>query len=216
MNYKKIHDSIIKRAQLRSLSKAVYTENHHILPRYENGNDNGETVALTFKEHRVVHKLRYKMTGVIGNLHAYNLMKYGEDARIKNASLAAISSHRKGLLDPDSYRIKQQNAGKSGGNKARDNNLGFYTLSDEEKKAARTKGAQTIVENKIGMFSDEYRQIHKVKMKKEIEIDGMIFQSCSEAASHFNVSAGSISYWISKGKATIISEGQFSHKGRKS
>jgi len=58
MNYQLIHDSIIDRAKTRVLPKETYTERHHIIPRSLGGSDDpSNLVALTGKEHFIIHKL---------------------------------------------------------------------------------------------------------------------------------------------------------------
>jgi len=60
MNYQKIHDAIINRANDRTLSG--YKEKHHILPRCLGGTDDKENlVYLTAREHFIVHKLLCKI-----------------------------------------------------------------------------------------------------------------------------------------------------------
>jgi hypothetical protein len=61
--YTKCYYSIVKRARSRVLSKKIYTEKHHIVPRSLGGSNNPENlVKLTAKEHRVVHILLPRMT----------------------------------------------------------------------------------------------------------------------------------------------------------
>jgi NUMOD3 motif len=60
MNHQNIYESIIKKAKFENRIKhnGIYYENHHIIPRCLNGNDNDENlVLLTAKEHYVCHKL---------------------------------------------------------------------------------------------------------------------------------------------------------------
>jgi hypothetical protein len=56
MNYKKIYDSLIDKAQSRELNG--YVERHHIIPRCIGGKDsNTNLVKLSAKEHFIAHKL---------------------------------------------------------------------------------------------------------------------------------------------------------------
>ena len=56
MNWKRIHDQIIKRAQNRTLEG--YSELHHILPKCLGGNDNkNNLIKLTAREHFIIHKI---------------------------------------------------------------------------------------------------------------------------------------------------------------
>lgn len=60
MNYKRIHDLIIKGAQNR-ITVNGYTEIHHIIPTSEGGvDDDSNKVILTAREHFLVHWLLYK------------------------------------------------------------------------------------------------------------------------------------------------------------
>jgi hypothetical protein len=75
MNYKKIHDFIIARAQkeVRIYDSTIH-HLHHIIPRHECSCSN-ETVILTHKEHYIIHFLRYKFIGSLGNLIAYYTLR---------------------------------------------------------------------------------------------------------------------------------------------
>jgi hypothetical protein len=56
MNWKTIHDQIIKRAQSRTLEG--YSELHHILPKCLGGTDDpSNLVRLTAREHFIIHKI---------------------------------------------------------------------------------------------------------------------------------------------------------------
>jgi len=61
--YAKCYYSIINRAKSRELSKDIYIEKHHIIPRSLGGsNDQTNLVKLTAKEHRLAHILLPRMT----------------------------------------------------------------------------------------------------------------------------------------------------------
>lgn len=60
MNYRKIYDSLIKRARTRILE--CYTETHHVIPICMNGPDTSKNkVELTPEEHYVAHQLLVKL-----------------------------------------------------------------------------------------------------------------------------------------------------------
>lgn len=62
MNYKKIHDDIIKRGTSRPISDIIKYETHHIVPRSFGGtNDKLNLVKLTLREHFIIHKLLVKL-----------------------------------------------------------------------------------------------------------------------------------------------------------
>ena len=197
MNYQKIHDNIIFRAKNRPISIDVYYENHHILPKCEGGLKTGETVKLTLKEHRLIHLLRYKITGVFGNINAFNWMTQSENVKRNNSIEAAKISHKKFKeKDPQGYYTKQKNSGIIGGNKSFENKKGFHSISKEEMVKIRLRGVKTIVDNKLGMFSDEYREKHKLTLMKPIMTPDGIFNSMLEASKHFNVVPATITYRV--------------------
>lgn len=60
MNYKKIYNQIIKKAQEREYIEG-YSEIHHIVPRSEGGSNSPENlVVLTAREHFICHWLLYR------------------------------------------------------------------------------------------------------------------------------------------------------------
>jgi len=197
MNYQKIHDNIIFRARNTPISIGVYYEKHHILPKCEGGLQNGEIVKLTLKEHRLIHLLRYKITGVFGNINAFNWMTQAENARRNNNIEAAKISHKKFKeRDPEKYYARQKNSGIIGGNKAFLTKKGFHSIPKEEMEKIRIRGRKTIVDNKLGMFSDGYREKHKLTLHKSIMTPDGIFNSMLEASKHFNVVPATITYRV--------------------
>jgi hypothetical protein len=211
MNYERIHDNIILRAKTRSLPKKVYTEKHHIIPICEGGPIDGPTVKLTLKEHRIIHILRYKMTGILGNSYAYRMMR--GSSRKDAASFAARMSHAKRKEnDLRSYKIFQKEAGIKGGISSYKNTKGFHSLSDESLKKARDRGRKTIVENKLGMFSDEYRKIHKELLKKKIVTPDGVFHSMTDVAVYYGISNASVTYRI-KSSSKKFAEWKYLEKG---
>ena len=74
MNYEKIYNQIIERAKSRNLDG--YSEKHHIIPKcMGGGNNKGNLVNLTAKEHFICHLLLTKMlTGKDKNKMVYELL----------------------------------------------------------------------------------------------------------------------------------------------
>lgn len=71
MNYQKIYDDICKRGQVRELTKEIYTEKHHIVPKcLGGGNEKSNLTKLTAREHFLVH---YILTRIYpGNSKIWN------------------------------------------------------------------------------------------------------------------------------------------------
>lgn len=199
MNYQKIHDDIIHRASKRKHLKEIHHK-HHILPKCEGGKQKDEIISLTHKEHYIIHLLRYKITGITGNYKAYCMLKYGKldsKSRHKFAKIGAKAYHT--LFknnNPEKYENNQRNAGIIGGKKALEKKAGFHGMSEIDKQIARNKGRKTLVENKIGMFSDEYRKQHRKNLQKKVLTPDGIFDSMTEASEYYGVSRGTITYRV--------------------
>lgn len=74
MNYQKIYNDLISRAQARE-SLSEYKETHHIIPRCMGGSDDKENlVELTGREHFISHWLLCKIYDTPGLKKAFGLM----------------------------------------------------------------------------------------------------------------------------------------------
>lgn len=205
MNYQKIHDCIINRALSRKKSPTIKYESHHIIPKCEGGLQSGDTILLTKKEHRIIHKLRYKVNGVLGNILSYNLIKFGREMLCENHKLFSIKGgqqHHKIYREKNfsDYIDRQKKSGIIGGNKCKDEKLGFFSFSEEELNLFRKKGRDTLVKNKLGMFSDEYRKKHKLTIQKRIKTPDRIFNSMKEASEFYGVVQATITYRVNNKK----------------
>lgn len=199
MYYSKLHDRIIDHALVRIPKENVKYYKHHIIPKCEGGDIKGDLVQLTLREHRIIHWLRFKITKVVGNLKAYYLM--GSDGYVinharLNSRFAKMSHIKFKERDFTGYYERQRKAAIAAGKNSYEKQLGFYKLTEQQKTEARDKGRKTIVDNKLGMFSDDYREIHKLTLYKEIHTPDGIFRSMSEAANFYNVVAGTITYRV--------------------
>ncbi len=196
MNYIKIHDSIIDRAKTRSPTSLAYYERHHIIPKCEGGDPNGDLVHLTIKEHRLVHLLRYKMTNVVGNLRAYYMMTNRSYTSVQlQASEAAKALHQKKKSnDPVAYIEHQRRIGVLGGTKCFVEKIGFHAMSAEERSKIGRQAGELLAKRKVGMFSDAYREYHKTQLHKKIHTPAGIFDSASLAAKHYGIGQGLVTY----------------------
>lgn len=98
--YTRIYYSIVERAQQRSLPGSVYTETHHIIPKSLGGSNNFDNlVKLTFKEHRLCHKLLVKMTeGVSKSKMAYAILFFRVSENVKQSLAESLSDYRKTFI----------------------------------------------------------------------------------------------------------------------
>ncbi len=91
MNYKKIHDDLIYAcltisplARIRNRNSddyrlknntVVYTEMHHIIPKkYDGMNEPSNIIEVLPEEHLLLHEIRYKLYGTVGDLRATMFM----------------------------------------------------------------------------------------------------------------------------------------------
>ena len=79
MNHQKTYDRLIEKARARGLTrKDCYVESHHVVPRAEGGGDEpGNLVNLTAREHYVAHLLLAKIYDDAAMYSAVTYMQTG-------------------------------------------------------------------------------------------------------------------------------------------
>lgn len=214
MDYQKIHDDIIRRAQTRSIKLPSVHHVHHITPKCEGGYSDGPTVILTIKEHATIHILRYRINQILGNKLAYNILKYGFNnvTGRNNSDFGKVSHIKFKERDPIGYVERQRKAGRAAGLNSLTNKLGFHGLSEADKQKARVKGGVTTALNKLGMFSDEYRAQHRLTLQKPVSTPDGQFDSMQEAAKYYGVCSGAITYRVNQ-KSLKWKEWSYTHEG---
>lgn len=199
MNYVLIHDKIIERGYTRIYDSKMH-HNHHIIPKHEDEYSE-KTVPLTIKEHALVHLLRYKIGYGLGNLKAYLLLKDKSDSPeylnfLKRISELGAKSYHTTFKDvnPELYSQFQRNAGRKGGYSSYEQKSGFFALSEKQKQENRRKGRETTVNNKLGMFSDEFREKHKKTLFKNVSVDGVEYESMTEVSKKYKISRSLVTH----------------------
>lgn len=99
MNYQKIYDNICKRGQERVLSKEIYAERHHIIPKCMGGsNDKSNLTILTAREHFICHWLLSEIyptnSGLAYTFLLFNNPKKGSKRYISNSKIYAYAKLR--------------------------------------------------------------------------------------------------------------------------
>lgn len=75
MNYKLLYSKLVENFKSQKIQDDIYTEVHHIIPRHSGGTDLEENlVVVTYRQHRLLHKVRFKAFGEKGDFIAYRLM----------------------------------------------------------------------------------------------------------------------------------------------
>jgi len=109
------------------------THKHHIIPRYMDGPDSSENlVEVTVTQHVMFHFCNYQLWG-------------NEEDRLAWRGLS-------GQITLDEAALEAQSLGrKKGGNKCKENKIGFFGLSPDERSEANKKGGNKHKENKTGV-----------------------------------------------------------------
>lgn len=200
--YKEIYEGIIERAKTRSL-KDCYFEKHHIVPRHKGGtNDEENLVDLTYREHRIVHFLLYKLYKNPEDKCAYVLMyNVGLNRKLEIGKMIGekhkLSGHiqKLGQLNKETgwiNRIKTKESLSKGGKKA-----GMKAKLTGQIHAARTPEGSLKGGITAGKLAKERNQIQNIAKYKGAYVlimpDGKEFLHAFQAAKYMNVSSNTIS-----------------------
>lgn len=177
--YTTIYYRIIERAKLRNHTKQKFDgyQTHHIIPRCFDGTDDADNlVVLSYKEHRVCHRLLINMTerdAKYRMAHAYKLFNKHYDA-------SWIPTYRE--YNPESY-IQMVKTRKSRGSykTGKDNNF----CKPEIIEIVRSR---MIESNPMSNPAQKLRMSFKNNnpLCKPIEVDNICFPSLGKAVEYFN------------------------------
>lgn len=119
MNYQKIYNDLISRAQARE-PLSEYKETHHIIPRCMGGSDDKENlVELTAREHFIAHAILSKIYPVKSVIFAFFMMcnmkgtkkrHYKVHSKIYAHAKKLNSQFRKGTVISEETRLKMSKA----------------------------------------------------------------------------------------------------------
>ena len=119
MNYRKVYESIIRKALTENRKKLrknqigyIYYENHHIIPKCLGGtNDKENLVLLTGREHYICHKLlTYKYKGNKKIANAFCRMTWDKKGNRKISSRDYAYARELKALIPQSEETKKKRA----------------------------------------------------------------------------------------------------------
>lgn len=180
--YTSTYYAIINRAKSRDLSKDVYTEKHHIIPRSLGGsNSKNNLVNLTAREHRLCHLLLPKMT--ISEDHTRKMWyaawmilrvenqeqerkiskgKFYELAKIEFTKLMSKLHKGKTVSAESRKKISESRKGKPGPNKGK-------AMSDEQKqKLSKAHTGKVIAQSTVDKILESrkgYKHSEETKRK---------------------------------------------------
>lgn len=114
MNYQRIYDSLVKKAQNR-MNIEGYTEKHHIIPRTLGGSDDSSNIVVfTGREHFIAHLLLAKIHGgsmwhaahMMSNMKRYTNRKY-EKVREEHAKQVSLKHSGKVVSEETRKKISE-------------------------------------------------------------------------------------------------------------
>lgn len=199
--YKEIYKNILENAKNRVLT--CYTEKHHIIPKYQGGSNSIDNlVELTYREHTIIHFLRWKLFNNPEDKCAYKLMmNHTLNRKIEVGKMVAEINKKSGHISKlakynkdTKWMLKIQTkescslGGKKAGKIAKDTGQ-IYTIKTKE---SCTKGGIT-----AGNLAKERNQVQQVgKFKGNYVLimpDGTEFLHTFQAAEYMNLSRKIIS-----------------------
>jgi hypothetical protein len=141
--------------QQQSLEQKIIIEKHHILPRFDGGQDTNENIIfLTIKDHVIAHWLRWQVLNKSGDKIAFYFRINDTENAVK-ARLESISHARqkdrlenKGFFNSDFQREMGLRGGSSGGLK---NTPAQYAA---RQKVGQTYGRETGISNQKETLKD--------------------------------------------------------------
>ena len=178
--YTKVYYKIINRSCERSHFKERNDgyQTHHIIPRCFGGTDDSSNlVVLTYKEHRVCHRLLIGMTTGASKykmMYAYKLF----NAKYDTSDLPSPQIY----CTPESY-IKMSNARKANGSYKRGKDNIFSTPAIVEQVRKR------MIENNPMKEPDQRQRMSQHNNNpnvRPIVVEGLTFSTIGAASRHFN------------------------------
>ena len=178
--YSKIYYSIIKNAKLQGRIKKVGDgyQTHHIIPRCMDGTDDSDNlVVLTYKEHRVCHRLLIEMTkGEYKYKMMYAYLLFNKSYDTSKAPSPQI------YCTEESYRKMAETRQRKGSYKrGKDNNFSTPEIIKQVRQRMTEDNPMKCPEQRERM-----RQQNNNPHCSPVVVEGVTFPSLNAAAIHFN------------------------------
>jgi len=178
--YSNIYFSIIKNAKSKNRIKKVGDgfQTHHVIPRCMGGSNNNENlVVLTYKEHRLCHRLLIKMTeGEYKHKMMYAYLLFD-----KSLDTSGMQSPQIYCTD-ESYKKMAETRKRKGSYKRGKDNI-FSTPEIIEQVRQRMTNNNPMKHPKQ---RERMRQQNNNPNCKPVVVEGITFPSVGAAARHFN------------------------------
>lgn len=106
---------ILKEKEQKGFSGDKIIHNHHIFPKHDGGDPNGETIRCTVRDHARAHYIRYKVYGQVYDLMAYYGLVYKTDQkeRLMYEKIVSINKERGNCMFNPEWQREMANRPKS-------------------------------------------------------------------------------------------------------
>jgi general stress protein YciG len=106
---------ILKEKEKKGFSKDTLLHNHHVHPKHDGGDPNGEVVRCTIRDHARAHYIRYKVYGQSYDLIAYYglVHKTEEKERLIQEKIVSINRERGNGMFNQKWQEEMANRPKS-------------------------------------------------------------------------------------------------------
>ena len=225
MNYQKLYESIILKAQYenRKKNKSNYFENHHIIPRCIGGSDDKENlVLLTAKEHFICHRLLCEIYEEPKLKYAYWAMcnqVFGDvkrDYRISSRTYEYARSNFSVHFSEFMKNLPEEKRGFKKGSKHSEETKANWSKNRKGKNTGEQntffgKTHTKDTKNRIGEKRKEFLKTPEGKLSEEIRLKNSSqrkplfcpelnkdFLSIGQAAKYFSETKSHIQYILSK------------------
>lgn len=191
MDYQKHYKQLILRANGRRVEG--YSERHHIIPKCLGGSNEDENIAvLTAREHYIAHQLLIKLHPTNPDLvYAAKAMTFDKNGNrinnrlyewIKKKHASAVSKNLTGRKQSKEHKQKRSQALKQ-------------AYADGSRKAWNAGKTYKSPATSIALMGRP-----NIAQRKPIIIDGVLYESYTEAATTFDLTLEAIRYWVKTGK----------------
>ncbi len=202
MNYKQLYLKFVNKFKEQKFSDGQYTELHHIVPKHHGGdNSPSNLVRVTHRQHIFLHRLLWRIYGMIGDKVAYEMMS-GQTAAVRASVIELARLAKLGKPLTDQHKLRCRNA-----------HLERLTcpenlekLKNTQLKSARIKADKAEARSNCVITNAERNEewLNKVSTRsvyKFISPEGLEFDSPIYAANYYgNVKPIDIENWCKRSK----------------
>lgn len=198
MNYQKIYNQIIERAQNRQIEG--YVENHHIIPKCAGGTEEkNNMILLTAREHFICHRLLPEIYPNNDKVrYAMFMMNVGK-SRNKNADYKISNrTYERLKLEHSLFLTGKKQRQNTRDKKSKSMTKVWAGKTKEEMSAKAKKACETRRKNNNHIISEEQRQKHsKALMGRNIT-----WTTGNAEILQYDLEGNFIQEWISIAEAT--------------